>query len=263
LHPNSVKHISDLIRNVLNRGVRWGLVCRNVALCIDNDDLPKATRPESQVLNRSQLWRLLTEADCPSTRSKKRGYLSATPAFYPAVAFLALTGARRGEALAVKWSCVDFDDATVTIKESLGQTKAEGLFLKRPKNDKSRVLCMPAKLVEILRVHKARQAAEKLALGDQYQNLGFVFASPDGSPMKPWNFGASFADLVRRAGVPRIRLHDLRDTHASLLAQAGVPIEVVSKRLGHSGIAITVDRYVSVYRDRDAAAASTFDRLTG
>jgi integrase len=57
--------------------------------------------------------------------------------------------------------------------------------------------------------------------------------------------------------VPRIRLHDLRDTHASLLAQAGVPIEVVSKRLGHSSIAITVDRYVSVYRDRDAAAAST------
>ncbi len=79
--------------------------------------------------------------------------------------------------------------------------------------------------------------------------------------MTPWNFGAAFRDLVRRADVSRIRLHDLRDTHASLLAKAGVPIEVDSKRLGHSTIAITVDRYLVVYRDRDEAAASAFDKL--
>ena len=88
-----------------------------------------------------------------------------------------------------------------------------------------------------------------------------MFARPDGSALTPWNFGASFRDLVRRGGVTRIRLHDLRDTHASLLAKAGVTIEVVSKRLGHATIAITVDRYLVVYRDRDEAAASAFERL--
>ena len=79
--------------------------------------------------------------------------------------------------------------------------------------------------------------------------------------MTPWNFAAAFKDLVARAGVTRITLHDLRDTHASLLAKGGVPIEVISNRLGHSCISITVDRYVTVYQDRDAAAAAAFDRL--
>lgn len=96
-----------------------------------------------------------------------------------------------------------------------------------------------------------------------YQDQGLVFARPDGSTFTPWNLGPSFSDLVRRAGVTRIRLHDLRDTHASLLAKAGVAIEVVSKRLGHSNIAITVDRYLVVYRDRAEAAASAFERLVG
>ncbi|MDQ2908879.1 MAG: site-specific integrase, partial [Candidatus Eremiobacteraeota bacterium] len=215
------------------------------------------------VLNAVQLRRLLEEAKTPSRRSKKRGYLSSYSAFYPAVAFLAFTGARRGEALAVKWKGLDLEDRAVTISESLGQTKADGLFFKTPKNGKIRTICLPQNLVNILRTHKARQAAEKLELGSQYQDADLVFAKPDGTPIPPWNFGASFAALVGRLGIPRIRLHDLRDTHASLLAKEGVGIEVVSKRLGHSGIAITVDRYVKVYRDRDAAAASTFDRLVG
>jgi integrase len=70
-------------------------------------------------------------------------------------------------------------------------------------------------------------------------------------------------DLVRRSGVTSITLHGLRDTHASLLAKAGVPIEVVSKRLRHSSIGVTCDRYIDVYADRDAAAATAFERLVG
>jgi integrase len=84
---------------------------------------------------------------------------------------------------------------------------------------------------------------------------------PDGMPVSPEAFGAAFKRLVERAKVTRIRLHDLRDTHASLLAKAGVPIEVISQRLGHSCIGVTVDRYVTVYRERDAAAAAAFARL--
>ena len=86
-------------------------------------------------------------------------------------------------------------------------------------------------------------------------------AQPDGSPVPPWNFGAAFKDLVARVGVTAITLHDLRDTHASLLAKAGVPIEVVSQRLGHSGIGVTVERYLTVYTSRDAEAAEAFQRL--
>jgi integrase len=256
----TVLHAHDLMRNALNRAVKWGMVSQGVAGSIDMDDLPKATKPESAVLNESELRRLLDEAKKPSQRSTSRGYLSAYAAFYPAVAFAAYTGARRGEVLALRWSELDLDAATVTISRSLAQTR-DGLFFKEPKSGRSRTISISSTLVAILRSHRAAQNAEKIALGAAYQDEGLVFARPDGTTFTPWNFGAAFRDLVRRAGVPRIRLHDLRDTHASLLAKAGVPIEVVSKRLGHSTITITVDRYLVVYRERDEAAASAFDKL--
>ncbi len=85
------------------------------------------------------------------------------------------------------------------------------------------------------------QAEEQLFLGEAYKKIDLVFARPD--------------------GVTSITPHDLRDTHASLLAKAGVPIEVISSRLGHSCISITVDRYLTVYQERDAAAAAAFERL--
>jgi integrase len=137
------------------------------------------------------------------------------------------------------------------------------LFFKEPKNGKARKVILGAELAATLRSHRAAQAKEKLALGPGYQDNDLVFALPSGEPVAPWNFGAAFKDLVERASVTCVTLHDLRDTHASLLAKAGVPIEVVSSRLGHSSIGITVDRYLTVYTDRDAAAASAFERLVG
>jgi integrase len=255
-------HAHDLMRNVLNRAVKWGIVPRSVADSIDSDDLPKAKRPESVVLDELELRRLLEAAKNPTKRSVGRGYLSSHGAFHPAVAFAAYTGARRGEVLALRWSEVNLDAGTVTISRSLSETR-DGLTVKEPKSGRSRTISISSALTGVLRSHRATQAAEKLALGAAYRDEGLVFARPDGSPIPPWNFGAAFRDLVRRAGVTRIRLHDLRDTHASLLAKAGVPIEVVSKRLGHSNIAITVDRYLVVYRDRDEAAASAFEQLVG
>lgn len=262
INPRTLLHAHDLTRNVLNRAVKWGIITRSVAASVDSDDLPKARKPESVVLDESELRRLLDEAKKGSERSRSRGYLSSYGAFYPAVAFAAYTGARRGEVLAIRWSEVNLDAGTVTISRSLTQTRA-GLAFKEPKNGRARTISIPPALVTILRSHMAAQGTEKLAMRAGYQDQQLVFARPDGSAIPPWNFGAAFADLVRRAGVTRIRLHDLRDTHASLLAKAGVPIEVVSKRLGHSNIAITVDRYLVVYRDRDEAAATAFERLVG
>lgn len=114
----------------------------------------------------------------------------------------------------------------------------------------------------ILAAYRARQNETRLFLGSQYKDGDLVFAPADGSPIPPWNFGAAFKDLVARStDIPTITLHDLRDTHASLLAKAGVPLEVISKRLGHSNIVITAERYLGVYKERDAAAASAFDKM--
>jgi len=122
---------------------------------------------------------------------------------------------------------------------------------------------MPEALAAILKSHRAAQAEERLFLGPAYQDQDLVFAHADGSAIDPWNFGSAVRDLILRAGVTPITLHGLRDTHASLCAKAGVPLEVVSNRLGHASIGVTASRYLHVYSDRDAEAAIAFDRLVG
>jgi integrase len=256
----TIRHAHDLLRATLNWAVSLDYVQTNVARKITSDDLPKAFKPESTVLNENELRALLTEAQRPSRRAVKRGMLSSQPWFYPALVFAAYTGARRGEVLATRWPDLDLDGGTVTIRESLAQPRS-GLAFKRPKNGQVRTVTITSELVAVLRSHKARQAAEQVYLGERYHRDDLVFAMPNGMPVSPEAFGAAFKRLVERAKVARIRLHDLRDTHASLLAKAGVPIEVVSQRLGHSCIGVTVDRYVTVYRERDAAAAAAFARL--
>lgn len=255
----TVRHAHELLRNVLQWGVRRELLSRNVAALIEDDDLPKTVKPRPTALTEVELRKLLDEAKSPSSRSKKRGYLSAQPWFYPAVAFAAFTGARRGEVLALRWSDVNFELGSLTIERSV----TERMEFKATKNDKSRTISMSEPLDAILEAHRAQQATEKTALGLSYRDEDLVFARADGTAVDPWNFGRAVLDCIRRAKVTPITLHGLRDTHASLLAKAGVPIEVISQRLGHASIGVTVERYLHVYRSRDAEAAAAFSRLVG
>lgn len=259
LSPRTVRHIHNLVRGMLGYAVRKDLVARNVAMLV-TEDLPKATKPDSVALTESELNQLLACAEKPSAWAKERGVISAQPWFAPAVWFAAFTGARRGETLSVRWSDLDLLKGTVNICRSLTETKS-GLIFKAPKSGKSRLITISQSLVDVLLCHRALQEVERTTFGQTYQDQDLVFAKPDGTPVLPWSFTASFRYLVERAGVQRIRLHDLRDTHASLLAKAGVPIEVISKRLGHSDISITAERYLHIYMDRDAEAAGAFDRL--
>jgi integrase len=255
----TIRHVHELFRNVLNWGVRREVLSRNVAALIDDDDLPKVVKPKPLALTQDELRKLLDEAKNPSNRSKKRGYMSAQPWFFPAVVFAAYTGARRGEVLALRWAEVNLELRFVTISRSI----TERMEFKSPKNDKSRTISMPETLRSILKSHRASQAKEKLFLGGAYRDNDLVFAHADGSPVGPWNFGRAVLDCIRRAKVAAITLHGLRDTHASLCAKAGVPLEVISRRLGHASIGITAERYLHVYSERDAEAATAFDELVG
>jgi integrase len=107
--------------------------------------------------------------------------------------------------------------------------------------------------VTLLREHREQQDQEHQAWGEGWQQLGLVFTREDGSMLRPDSITAAFSKLVKRAGVPRIRLHDLRHTHASLAA--GVDMKVVSSRLGHSTISITADLYTHVVPDLARRAA--------
>lgn len=257
----TVHHAAELLRNVLRRAVKWEVILRSPSASLDADDLPKALKPDSKVLTETEAQQLLQEAKHPTHRCTARQYLTAQNVFYPAVAFALYTGARLGEIMAMRWQDVNVEQRTVTISRSLSSTKRVGLIFKRPKNDKVRTVCVSSHLLAILESHRAVQAAERIAVRSAYQDEDLIFAKPDGTPISSWLFSSAFRNFMKRCRVRRIRFHDLRDTHASLLAKAGVPIEVVSKRLGHSDISITYDRYITVYRDRDAEAAEAFGKM--
>jgi len=109
--------------------------------------------------------------------------------------------------------------------------------------------------VGVLRRHLAAQAAVRLAVGPGYADQGLVFAAVDGGPLNPAKEAEKFGRRIVRAGVPPIRWHDLRHSHASHLLKVGVNIKVVSRRLGPASVSFTLDRYGHAMPDDDAAAA--------
>ncbi|MCP4377573.1 MAG: site-specific integrase [bacterium] len=156
------------------------------------------------------------------------------------------TGLRRGEILGLRWSDVDLAAGTLTVQQSLEQIK-DGLRFKSPKTHRSRrSLALPAMTVEALRSHRASQAEERLALGVAWEEHGLVCPRPAGAPWAPDTLSTAFAAFVRGSGMKPFRFHDLRHSHATHLLRAGVHPKVVSERLGHSSVGITLDTYSHV-----------------
>ena len=169
------------------------------------------------------------------------------------------TGLRRGEILGLRWDNVDLVAGTLTVVQSLEQTK-DGLRLKTPKTHRSRrSIALLAMTTTELRLHRAKQAEERLALGPAYEEAGFVCPRPGGAPWTPDVFSTAFAAFVRRSGLSQFRFHDLRHTHASHLLRAGVHPKIVSERLGHSSVGITLDTYSHVLPGMQQDAVKLID----
>ena len=145
------------------------------------------------------------------------------------------------------------------MRESLEQTK-EGLNFKQPKTGRSRrAIDLPQLIVTELRTHRADQARVRLALGPGFNDNDLVFPEPDGQPWAPNKLSSAFAALIRRAKLKGFRFHDLRHTHATHLLKQGVHPKIVSERLGHSTVAITLDTYSHVLPGLQKDAAQRID----
>lgn len=155
-------------------------------------------------------------------------------------------GLRRGEIVALRWGDLDLDDGLLEVCRStvqIGYATEEGT----PKSDASnRLIALDEDNVEVLKAHRARQAREKLALGEAYQDHGLVFANADGTPLHPEVVSRTLQVLIKQAGVPRITFHQLRHTAASLMLEAGADLKYVQHVLGHSSITITTKIYAHV-----------------
>jgi integrase len=163
-------------------------------------------------------------------------------AYHPLWDLALNTGMRRGELLGLRWDDIDLERATLAIRRTVEPVRG-GLTVQRPKNGRERLIELDATGVAILREHRARQGERRLKLGDAWEDPDIVLATNIGTYITPTNVTRAFIDLVARAGVERIRVHDLRHTAATLMLLAGTPIKVVSERLGHASIQITLDYY--------------------
>ncbi|MDM5210475.1 site-specific integrase [Peribacillus sp. NJ4] len=147
------------------------------------------------------------------------------------------------------------------VRQSLQEVRGEGLKFKEPKSGKSRSITITPSLARELKKVYKQQIEYKLLLGQTYHDLDLVFAQKNGKPIQPTEMARNYRKVVSSTDLPYIRFHDLRHTHATLLLQKGVHPKIVSERLGHSTIGITMDTYTHVLPNMQKEAAQQFEQL--
>ena len=243
LSAKSVRNVHATLQSALSDAARKGTVVRNVADTADPSSISRSGRSIS-VWTSDQLRRFL---DAMADHELYRLYLLA-----------ATTGMRRGELAGLPWSNVDLDAARLTVNQQIVSVQYKLIEgdLKTPTSRRS--IDLDPRTVAELRRHRRRQLEERMATGQRGDD-GYVFAKPGGSPIHPDLISQTFERAVAKLDIPRIRLHDLRHTHATILLQQNVHPKVVSERLGHSSVAFTMTVYQHVMPGLQAQAASAFE----
>ena len=172
----------------------------------------------------------------------------------------ALTGLRRGELLALRWRHVDLTTGEVNVVESLERQRDGSLHFKAPKTDKSaRIVILPAIVVEELIIYRGQQIALREQLG-MTETFELVFCEVDGAPWDPDRFSSAFAYRVKKSGLPRVSLQELRHSFSSMSQRAGTPLTTTSQSMGHSTTILTADRYSHAILEDFRAAADRIER---
>lgn len=299
--PATLHRIRATLRAALNQAIRERRIDLNVASLIE---LPSGRRPRALVWTpeRVRQWRHARETFI-DTKSRLRGgnvrsgrvkpmdaYVS-TPRPSPVMVWtpeqtgvfldraarhrlhalyqlIAFRGLRRGEACGLRWADVDLDEGTIRVRwqiTPIGGHTEQG----RPKSEAGeRQVTLDQHTLKQLAAHRARQNQERLAAGDTWNDTGFVFTQPDGTSLAPMAVSEQFLLLAMEAGLPPVRLHDLRHGAATILLRAGHDLKVVQETLGLSSITIASDTYTSVLPDlarqsAEDAAAVILNARTG
>ncbi len=246
LHNKTVVEIHMIIRRALDDAVRRGWMMSNPARVAHAPKRRPLASDTSKVWTAGQLNEFLA-----GTRTHR---------YHAALWVTAHTGMRRGEILGLRWGDVDLDRAHLSVTRSLisvgyelHETRGKSRTSRRPIN-------LDPRTVEMLQQWRQRRVREDPDF-DPADPEQHVFCRPDGRPTHPQLLSDAFKKLVSNSGLPRIRFHDLRHTHATLLLKASVPIKVVSERLGHSTPGFTMATYQHVIPGMQEEAAHIFASL--
>lgn len=245
LSARVVRHTHSALHNALKQACKWGLLARNPS---DLVELPKVLHKERRVLSPDEAANFLEAADV-----MPHGLI---------FEFALLTGMRPEEYLALQWSDVDLERNTAQVRRALVRHKKSWSF-EEPKTARSRrTVYLSAPLLQKLISHKRKQAEARLKLGTAWQAFDLVFCSDEGTPLSIPNITyRHFRPILTKAKLPRIRLYDLRHTCATLLLIAEENPKVVSERLGHSTIVLTLDTYSHVLPTMQQGATARLEKL--
>ena len=233
-----------VLRRALGQALKWGLVARNVATLVDP---PRVQRREVQPLGPDQARAILAAVQGDRLEALYSVALA--------------VGLRRGEALGLRWTDVEFDAGALAVRAALQRVNGK-LQLVQPKTARSRrTIALPQSVIVALHRHRVRQLQERLLAGQRWHDTGFVFTTTLGTPLDPRNVYRHFQRALDKAGLPRKRFPDLRHTCATLLLAQGVHPRVVMDILGHSQIALTMDTYSHVIPALQREAAGRMDAL--
>jgi integrase len=243
---NSVRIFRAVLRRALRQAEREGLVVRNVAAL---SAAPRVRGDEGRTLSVDQARILLA-----AVRGTRHEAL-----FTVMLAF----GLRRGEALGLQWSALNWEAGTLKVTHGVKRIRVRTdsqlrtqLVIGELKTSRSRrTLFLTTQMVELLRRHRARQAVERMAVGEAWDDHGLVFSSEVGTPLDPDNVSHVFSRICRRSGLGHWHLHELRHSGASLMLAQGTDLYVVSEVLGHSSVTITKDVYGHLVEGQKRAAS--------
>jgi integrase len=249
-----VRYLHTIIHGALNQALKNQLVMRNVS---EATTLPGGKTRKMRPLSLEEVHQFLSSVKDDS--------------LFAAMFLEFGTGVRRGELLGLRWRDLDLDNGVLHVRQTLVRVRNHEatednrktrLIFQEPKTEQSRrTIPIPEEIIEALKRHKARQAQDRLLMGEAYVDRGLVICQANGQPIDPRNFTRHFERLLRQAGLPKIRFHDGRHTFATLMLELGESAKTVQTMLGHTKIATTLDIYSHVSLDLEKKAAARLNAV--
>ena len=240
----TVQLIHSVLFSALKQAVKEGILGRNPSEAVDR---PKVEQSEFQIFTESQARQFL---------------IATTGSEFEAVFYLALTTSmRQGELLGLKWSDIDWEKSTLHVQRQLQQIENKGYALVPPKTKAGRrQIKLGEATLSQLAAQRERQKEAKAIAGDRWQENDLIFPTTIGTPLDNHRVTREFKSILKKAGLPEIRFHDLRHTSISLLLESGTPVNTVQRRAGHSKASVTTDIYGhGSARGQDQAAEAIED----
>lgn len=245
LAARTVRQVHMVLRSSLKQAVLWRVIASNPS---DAVKPPRPLRKEMRTLSEGDVQRLLA--------------VTAGTRHHSLWVFLVTTGVRLGEALALRWADIDFVEGGATIQRALQRHRGAGLAFVEPKSSRGRrIVPLPPETLSVLAAHRYELDRERQRAGEKWQEHDLVFPSPVGRARDMSYLSFTFHRGLQRAGLPRLRIHDLRHTAATHLMTNHVHPKVVQELLGHSTIAITLDTYSHVMPALAKAASAHLSSL--